>query len=107
MNNKSYNVVGVTFDHRQDILSNFFKNYKHGGYYNVSLLKEDDNIYDYNAVSVNLEVNGKIECVGYISKNENVELRSLMDRIKDAKVKSIGPNRNGDLGLSIMVEFND
>ena len=105
--NKSYNVVGVTFEHRQDILSNFFKNYKHGAYYNVSLLKEDENPYDKNAVSVNLDVNGKVECIGYISKNENIELRNLMDKIKDAKVKSIGPNRNGDLGVSILVEFDN
>lgn len=105
--NKNYNVVGVTFEHRQDILSNFFKNYKHGGYYNVSLLKEDNNPYDNNAISVNLEVNNKTECIGYISKKENVELRNMMDKIKDAKIKSIGPNHNGDLGVSIVIEFDD
>lgn len=107
MSKRKYNVVGVTFEHRQDILSNFYKTYRHGGYYNVALIKEDDNPYDKNAISVNLEVNGKVECVGFISKNENVELRTMMDNIIDAKVHSIGPNRNSDLGLNIDVEFKD
>lgn len=106
MNKQKYTVVGVTFENRQDILNDFYKNYKHGGKYDVFLFKEDDNPYDANAISVNIEINGSIKRVGYISKKENIELRTKIEKIINAKVNSIGPNHNGDLGLSIEVEFN-
>ena len=105
MGKEAYTIVGVTFDHRQDVLSNFYKNYRHGGDYDVVLYKEDDNQYDKNAISVNLEINGKLEKVGYIAKTKNEELRNKFDMIKNAKIKSIGPNVNGDIGLSINIEF--
>lgn len=104
---RNYVVVGVTFEHRQDILSDFYKNYHHGTHYDVNLIKEDNNPYDSNAVAVNIDVNGEMKNVGYISKKENVELRQRFDKIKNAHVRSIGPNINGDLGLSINVEFDD
>ena len=107
MTSRKYVVVGVTFEHRQDILSDFFRDYKHGRIYEVYLYKEDDNPYDKNAVSVLLEVNEKIEKIGYISKNENVELRNMFEKIDSARVESIGPNRNGDIGLSITINFHD
>jgi hypothetical protein len=105
MTNEIYTVVGVTFENRQDILNNFYKTYQHGSVHEVFLYKEDDNIYDKNAISVNIEVDGKVEKVGYISKDKNKELRNKFNEIKNTKVKSIGPNINGDIGLSIIIEF--
>lgn len=105
MSTEVYSVVGVTFDHRQDILSNFYKNYRHGGIYEIFLNKEDDNPYDANAISVSLELNGKLEQVGYIPKNKNVELRKKMSEIKSSKIKSMGVTATGDIGLSIVIEY--
>ena len=53
MRNQPYDVVGVTFEGRQEILDKFFKNtYKIGGSYAVRLVREPDNKYDPNAVKV-------------------------------------------------------
>ena len=43
MSNQHYSVVGVTFENRQEILSDFFKGYRHGGKYSVKLVHETDN----------------------------------------------------------------
>lgn len=105
-NSKNYNVVGVTFDNKQEILNKFYKNYKYGSYYPVKLEKEDNNPYDKNAVAVLLDVDG-YQKVGFISKNENIEIRNLMDKIKDVKVATVGVSKNGNIGLNIIVIFED
>ena len=103
-----YPVVGVTFDGRQDILDRFYGGYAHGHVYGVHLEKEDDNQYDCNAVAVELETHpGVYEKVGYISKDANVLMRGNWDRIKKASLRSIGPNRNGQIGLAISVVYEE
>ncbi len=103
---KDYQIVGVTFEGRQDVLSQFYKKYKVGKQYNVVLMPENDNPYDKNAISVALEIDDSYQCVGYISKNDNVALRKDFDCIYDTRLKSIGIGSNGNIGLSIRVYFD-
>lgn len=108
MKSQCYNVVGVTFENRQDILNSFYKNYKIGGNYNVRLESEPSNPYDKNAIAVRLDVGGAdYKHVGYISKQENVQLGQKLGKMKTASLCSMGPNSKGELGLTIQVEFED
>lgn len=110
MSKQHYSVVGVTFENRQEILSDFFKTYRHGGKYNVKLVHEADNQYDSNAVAVHLEVSeGIFKGVGYISRQENKALSQSVDagKVKNASLRSIGPNYKGDIGLTIEAEVED
>lgn len=108
MSSQCYNVVGVTFEGRQQVLQEFFRNYKVGGKYDVSLEKEDDNQYDPNAIAVSLDMgNSDFRKVGYISRQDNVLLGKVLGKLKTAKLRSMGPNRNGDIGLTIEAEFDD
>lgn len=103
-----YNVVGVTFEGRQDVLNDFFKNkYAVGGDYDCQLFLENDNQYDKNAVAVFLDTGNEFKSVGYISKGENVELRKIFGQIESVKLASMGPNYKGIIGLSIAVELDD
>lgn len=105
-----YGVVGVTFEGRQQILSDFFRTYRHGSKHLVKLVHESDNQYDPNAVAVHLNVNGTdYKHVGYISKNENQAVLSALNagKVKSASLRSIGPNYCGDLGLTIEAEVED
>ena len=102
-----YHVVGVTFEGRQKTLSEFFKKYKVGKQYDVMLMPENNNAYDPNAIAVALDVNGKYECVGYIAKELNQDLRAKMDCISEARLKSIGYGTNGKIGLTIRVDFDE
>ena len=104
---RDYQVVGVTFDGRQKVLADFLKSYKAGKQYDVVLMPENDNAYDSNAVSVALEVNGKYECVGYIAKELNQQLRNEMNFISSSRLKSIGYGTNGKIGITIRVDFDD
>ncbi len=110
MTNQCYSVVGVTFENRQQILSDFYKHYRHGGKYDVLLIHEDDNKYDKNAIGVMLDVGGcKYEHVGYISRQENEGLVPIVDagKVRSAKLHSMGPNYKGDIGLTIEAELED
>ena len=110
MSNQRYNVVGVTFENRQSILSDFFKHYKHGGKYPVLLNHEINNQYDKNAIAVHLDVGGSnFKHVGYISKLDNEALVETLDagKVKTARLYSMGPNYKGDIGLTIEAEVED
>lgn len=109
LSKKNYQIVGVTFENRQEFLSDFYKKYKVGGKYGVLLEREDDNLYDKNAIVVAItDLNSStLNKVGYISKNDNVELRKKFDNIITARLLSIGPNYKGDIGLTIEVAFEE
>lgn len=103
----NYTVVGVTFENRQDILGEFYKSYKAGGRYGVKLVEETDNAYDPNAVAVHLETSPDVyRQVGYLSRNDNVLAKERMPRLAGARLRSIGPNRKGQIGLTIDVAYN-
>jgi hypothetical protein len=105
---ETYQVVGVTFDGRQDILSDFFKKtYRVGGNYPIMLFLDNTNKYDKNAISVNAEIDGELKSLGFISRDENIELRKKFTRIIDSKIHSMGPNYRGIIGLSIDIDFDD
>lgn len=101
----SYIVVGVTFEGRQELLSNFYKNYRHGGIYNVKLMPEPWNEYDKNAIAVMLEIDGGLKKIGYIPKTENEDLHRHMPDVTSVCISSMGPNYKGILGLNIKVSF--
>lgn len=109
LNKQSYPVVGVTFENRQEFLSDFYKRYKVGGKYGVLLEKEDDNPYDNNAISVSLADlnNSTFNKVGYISKNDNIALREKFGNIVTTRLQSMGPNYKGDIGLTIELTFEE
>ena len=103
----NYPVVGVTFENRQDILGEFYKTYRSGGRYGVRLVEETDNAYDPNAVAVHLETSpGTYQHVGYNSRNDNALVKEMMPRMNSARLRSIGPNRKGQIGLTIDVAYN-
>lgn len=107
-NEMDYPVVGVTFEGRQDILNRFYGRYAYGKKYGVRLFKEDDNQYDSNAVGVELETSPNVyEMVGYIPKDRNCELRAEWGRMKEASLRSIGPTRGNNIGLTISVKFEN
>lgn len=108
MSSQCYNVVGVTFEGRQQVLSDFFKGYRHGGKYDVRLEREPDNPYDGNAIAVRLDVGGAdYRHVGYISRQDNALLGKALPKLKTARLHSMGPNYKGDIGLTIEAEFDD
>ena len=103
-----YNVVGVTFEGRQDVLNAFYRKYRVGGAYDVLLEKEPNNPYDSNAIAVVLDVgNSDYRQVGYISKQDNVLLGKMLGRLKKASLHSMGPNAKGEIGLTVLVEFEE
>ena len=103
----NYTVVGVTFEGRQDILNEFYRSYKVGGSYGVRLVNEDGNPYDANAVAVHLETEpGTYRQVGYLSRDVNVTARSMARRLASAKLRSIGPNRKWQIGLTVDATYN-
>ena len=104
-----YDVVGVTFEGRQQILNDFYKNYKVGGFHEVKLECEPDNQYDQNAIGVHLDVGGSdFKQVGYISRMDNVRLGNMLKtgKFKRASLCSMGPNSKGELGLKIQAVFD-
>ena len=106
---RNYRVVGVTFEGRQERLSEFYRNYRVGHQYGVNLVPEDANPYDANAVAVHLEVlPGHYEMVGYLSgkNSDNVVARELMPKMRSASLGTIGPTRKGDIGLNITVTYD-
>jgi len=99
-----YPVVGVTFDNRQEILQDFYDRiYKVGGEFDIRLVKEDQNKYDSNAIAVMLAIDDEYKNIGYIAKTENSALRESLPYIQKAKVRSMGYNYKGVLGVSIIV----
>lgn len=101
------NIVGVTFENRQEILSEFYdKVYQEGSKNPVQLLLDDNNEYDKNAIVVALEVDGEFKPVGFISKDDNIELRKVFSNIETVYLQSMGANYKGILGGTIAVIIN-
>ena len=103
---QSFQVVGVTFEGRQNILSKYYEEFKRTGKRrNCELILEDDNKYDKNAIAVMLVSDSSFEQIGYIAKTENVRLRESFEHIKEVCVKDMGVGQNGNIGITISVTF--
>lgn len=108
MEKRILNIVGVTFENRQEILKDFYDNiYKEGSKNPVQLLLEDNNPYDKNAIVVALEINGELKPIGYISKDDNIELRKVFNRIESVYLQSMGANYKNIIGGTIAVIIKD
>lgn len=102
-----YNVVGVSFEGRQDILKKYLEQYKKSGKRReCQLFLDNQNKYDSNAIKVYI-CGDEFESIGFISKEENKQLRSKFDKINRIKINSIGKTETGIIGVSIRVEFQD
>lgn len=100
----TYQVVGVTFEGRQNILQKYYQEHiKTGKKRACELIFEDDNKYDSNAIAVMICGDKGFEQVGYISKEVNKELRENFRNIKEVCVGSIGIGANSKIGLSLDV----
>lgn len=108
MEKRILNIVGVTFENRQEILKDFYDNiYKEGSKNPIQLLLEDNNPYDKNAIVVALEINGELKPIGYISKDDNIELRKVFNRIENVYLQSMGANYKNIIGGTIAVIIDD
>lgn len=108
MEKRILNIVGVTFENRQEILKDFYDNiYKEGSKNPIQLLLEDNNPYDKNAIVVALEINGELKPIGYISKDDNIELRKVFNRIESVYLQSMGANYKNIIGGTIAVIIKD
>lgn len=108
MESRILDIVGVTFENRQEILKDFYDNiYQEGSKNPIQLFLENDNPYDKNAIAVALEIRGELKKIGYISKNDNIELRKEFNKIKNIYLQSMGANYKGILGGTINVVIDD
>ncbi len=107
-NKNSYNskLVGVTFEGRQDIISNL-----HGDE-EVRFRREPENEYDPNAVAVDVAVERNAEGdrdwhpIGYIAKDKNSELAKLLTEGKEAEIRitSITGGEGKSYGVNVYIE---
>lgn len=72
MATKEFRVAGVTFDNRQAIIEHMTM--REGGL----IIPEPDNVYDPLALSVNVFMDGDLFRVGYIPKDDTVNVARLL-----------------------------
>lgn len=100
----SFNVTGVTFEGRQEVLRRHFNCFKD----KVEFVRESDNPYDQCAIKV--LVGG--EHAGYVPrKDENGEdfntvFSEMMDSIVDVTF-SIGMNHRNKFGMKVTCDVDD
>ena len=98
-------VAGVTFENRQEILERFYRDWNEGSVFDVSLVPEEDNEFDKNAIGVWLEVSGKKEKVGYVPRDCNADLKAALGEMKCCHLNTIGVSQKGTIGLTIVCKF--
>ena len=69
---------------------------------NIKFVKENDNVYDKNAISVISIRDDKIKKLGYVDKNETWLIHKYFNIIR---IKKINKEENGY--WSLLVEFNN
>lgn len=95
--------VGVTFDKKQEILQQLFqitisdKNIQ----IPVHFEKQQNNQFDKNAIKICVED----KCIGYVSKQYNVDFAKILDDIKNSYIKRIYMNNKRIFSAIIKIEF--
>ena len=100
-----YKIVGVCYENRQEILSEFYKKFEYGKEYPVFLRPEEDNPYDQNAVGVWMVVGDAERQIGYVPRDSNVELKRLLPRLEKCVLNSIGISPKSIIGVSVKCVF--
>ena len=98
-------MVGVTFDNKQKILSDLFKeSIKNKNMdCSVKLQEQKDNPYDENAIKIISLYNG--ETIGYVSKEINQDIKKLLPQIKKSYINQIYFNNKRFYNAMIRLEF--
>lgn len=86
---KSYKVVGVTFQGRQQIIKQLYKRHSNKEEIECELVLQSDNKFDRNAISVNVFHNGDFYKIGFISKEEKDELKKDFEKIEKTEINKI------------------
>ena len=107
-------VAGVTFEDRQETIKRLSNIFNSGKRMEVEFIPEPENIYDKNAIKINVLNNGNREFVGYVPKtlnkdqdneskieNFNEMINSIIDNIENAETSWIG-EKNGTYGVRIV-----
>lgn len=105
---KNYKVTGVTFQGRQEIISQLYKiMHETEESMQCHLVLQTDNEYDKNAISVNVFFNDVFYKIGYISRKENYNLRRQIQKVDKTFITSIYYMTEMDLyGVIVSVYFD-
>ena len=107
-------VAGVTFENRQETIKNLSHIFNSGKRIEVEFEPEPNNIYDKNAIKVNVLNNGVKEHIGYVPKtlnkdqdneskieNFNEMIFGILDNIERAETSWVG-EKNGNYGVRVV-----
>lgn len=105
---KNYKVTGVTFQGRQEIISQLYKiMHETEESMQCHLVLQTDNEYDKNAISVNVFFNDVFYKIGYISRKENYNLRRQIQKVDKTFITRIYYMSEMDLyGVMVSVYFD-
>lgn len=105
---KKFQIAGVTFEGRQEVLEKLNQEYHEIGFRRfVSLIPDPTNKYDADAVRVEVDIDGTKYQLGFVPKLINKTILELIkaDKIKWAKLSDIGRvQEKGVLGGTIEYE---
>lgn len=103
-NKIEFAVVGVTFDNRQELLSELYSDSIKNGIDNIPVIlkKEPENTYDKNAIAVLTNDN---QSIGYVSKDFNELIGEKIENIKRSYIKEIYMNKKRIFNAMICIEF--
>lgn len=96
-------VVGVTFDNRQSILKRIYTNYLNKEKIELSLEKDEQNIYDKYAIKINLKSTN--ENIGYVSKEFSEDISMVLNELKEVYVKNMYMNKTRNIGVIVKLVF--
>lgn len=106
----TFNVAGVSFEGRQDIIEKMEKSYlEKGKQAIVRLVPQPDNAMDSNAIMVLAEVEGEgFRHIGYVPRDINEDMLAILPFMENISVKSIGrPTTSNSLGVTVYYKVKD
>ena len=103
-NKYEFAAVGVTFDNRQDVISELYSDSVKSGIDNIPVVlkKEPQNPYDKNAIAI-LTTDGR--SIGYVSKDFNELIGEKINDIKCSYIKDIYMNKKRIFNAMICIEL--
>lgn len=103
-NKYEFAAVGVTFENRQDVISELYSDSVKSGIDNIPVIlkKEPQNHYDKNAIAI-LTTDGR--SIGYVSKDFNELIGEKINDIKYSYIKDIYMNKKRIFNAMICIEL--